>query len=98
MQHSWSGSVRFNTLQYLIPDAVDIFRLAFYFTKQPQQIHRKLKNYTENEKGKFGIRSVSKGTRLTEEKKEQQVPWRHPQTREIIIFYFGQEGICQAVA
>lgn len=65
----WFDSVGFSTLQVLVLDAINIFWLVFYFTNQPQQMHRKLENYTENEKGKFGIRYVSKGRRLTEKKK-----------------------------
>lgn len=58
---------------------------GMHLTKPPQKIG----DCRENQKGKFGLGSVCKGTRLTEGKKHQ-VPWRHPQTREMIIFYFGQ--------
>lgn len=56
-----------------------------------------VENKLENRKGECEIRSASRATKLTE---GENTKWQGvtPQTREIIIFYFGQEGMCQAVA
>ena len=81
-KHSWS---------YLILDRFSMQWTYFgmHLTNPPQKIG----DCRENQKGTFRLGSVCKGTRLTEGKKttkKHQVPWRHPQTREMIIFYFGQ--------